>query len=413
MTRIDKIVTFLIFSTLFFSSYVLFKTPFEFYLSNVIVVLLLPLWLLKYKVPSIVVIIFPVLIITGIINVFAGNNESGLLLKITVNLLVFTLFYYYVFVKYEINIKKIFSFYCKGAYWVSIVGIVQVISYRVDFSFGYDYTFLFNKWALVFGGTGIRLNSIFSEPSYFGASIAPAFFVSVYSLIFKSESFYNKNKAIIIVIAYFLTFSTVAYLGVFVTIILFSLNFGLVRYFLIFFIVAFLGYTYLYNNVTEFKQRIDGVTELYTGQATTITDVHGSSFVLYNNAHVAIENLKRNPVFGTGLGSHAIAYKKYSLASLFNDRDNFNNLDGNSMLVRLGSETGLFGVILIFIFLIKFFVKRDSSQKEIYWIISNATLVMIILQLMRQGNYTYNGFIFYMWLYYFVHKKYVEEKTIN
>ena len=51
-----------------------------------------------------------------------------------------------------------------------------------------------------------------------------------------------------------------------------------------------------------------------------------------------------------------------------------------------------------------------GEEDETYWLISNALLVIILIQLLRQGNYTYSGFMFYAWLYYFTKIKYNEYK---
>jgi O-antigen ligase len=294
-----------------------------------------------------------------------------------------------------------------GAYIVSIIGIVQIVSYMLGIGIGYDFKLLgLNKWGVQPGGYfGIRLNSIFSEPSYFGGSIGPAFFVSIYNLTRKKEVFISRNKSLIIIAAYLLTFSTVAYVGIFIVLILMLINFGFIRYVAVFVPLIIVSYIILYNNVQEFQDRIDGVTQLYEGTVEKSTDVHGSSFVQYNNIHIATENFKRNPFFGTGLGSHEMAYDKYSLADEFGGQNQFNKSDANSMFLRLMSETGLYGLILIIFFIIRNFVfKGNDTSESNYWIISNAVLVVIILQLFLQGNYTYNGFFFYLWMYFFTSK---------
>ena len=86
----------------------------------------------------------------------------------------------------------------------------------------------------------------------------------------------------------------------------------------------------------------------------------------------------------------------------FGGINDFNTSDANSMFLRIISETGLFGIVFIILFIIQYYVLRgnDHSNQHL-WLISNATLVIILLQLLRQGNYTFSGFMFYMWLYYF------------
>jgi hypothetical protein len=414
---LNRIITIAIFSTIFISSYVLFKEPFEFYLPYLFVVLLLPLFALKFPFPRQIIPLMLFLLLFGLINIWSGENTYPFFLKIYINILISILFYYYVFEAYQLDVKLLFSFYMKGALIVSVIGLIQFISFKIGFEYGYNLKLYgLNKWGVIRGGSlGIRINSVFSEPSYFGATIAPAVFIALYNLIKNQKNYLSKTQSVIIIIVYLLTFSSVAYLGVFLVLMLMLLNFGFVRYVVIFLPIILGGYMYLYYNVSEFRERIEGMDALYENKAKSAFEVHGSSFVQFNNMHVASTNFLKNPLFGTGLGSHQIAYGKYSLVKQYGGINDFNSQDANSMFLRLMSETGLFGLIFIVLFIIKFFVfrKNDHTDKEL-WLISNAVLVLILLQLFRQGNYTYSGFMFFMWMYYFVKQEVLkaEEKTL-
>ena len=94
------------------------------------------------------------------------------------------------------------------------------------------------------------------------------------------------------------------------------------------------------------------------------------------------------------------------------DKYKNNNADANSMLLRIVSETGLFGLIFIILFIRNNYIKRtdDELPDNYYWLISNAVLIIILLQLIRQGNYTFGGFMAYMWLYYYTKQNYLEFK---
>jgi len=46
------------------------------------------------------------------------------------------------------------------------------------------------------------------------------------------------------------------------------------------------------------------------------------------------------------------------------------------------------------------FIHKNQTSNDNVWIISSALLVLIIIQILRQGNYTYAGFIFFAYLYY-------------
>lgn len=426
-----------IFLNLFFNGLVLFKEPFEFYIGYAPLIFLLFVFIAKYRFPRETLYVLIPLLITGVLNVFIGNNNFNNLFKIFVNVAVNVVFYRYVIIYYENDVKKVFSMYLKFAYIVAFLGMIQWVSYQVGFIYGYNWKYFLplNKWMVNPGGFGIRINSTLSEPSYFGTIMAPAFFMSFYELFFNREKFQSRSKSILIVITYILSSSSLAFIGVFISVVLLAANFGLVRYVLVAIPIVVVLYFVAYNNNKEFKARVDGLQALFvdniienelSGNLQTkariykvnklLPKIHGSSFVLYNNYHVAIENFKQNPLFGSGLGSHEIAFKTHKLNYLIAGIYEFNTADANSMLLRTISELGLMGVIFIFAFIFKFYVSKNigGSEDEDYWLISNALLILIIIQLLRQGNYTFSGFMLYGWMYYFNrvnYMSYIEKKN--
>lgn len=413
------------------------QLPFEFYITYIPIIILLFFFIAKYRFPRELLYIFVALTVAGLMNILLGNDTFGNFFKIFVNLAVNILFYRYAMEYYDYDVNKMFRMYMAGSYIVCVLGLIQVASYIVHFTPGYNWRLFLplNKWNFHIGGLfGIRLNSTFTEPAYFGSSIAPAFFIALYELFFRKEVFLTRTKCIVIIAAYLLTFSSLAYIGIFVTVLLFALNYGAVRYFFFAVPVAVIMFAVAYTNVKDFRVRIDGMRALFvegivekelSGNMSkgarllkvsrVLTKIHGSSFVLYNNTHVAIENFKQNPLFGSGLGSHEIAFEKYNLNYMLGGIYDFNAPDANSMFLRILSEVGLMGVIFIFMFVAKFFVSKNIGyeEDETYWLISNAILVIIITQLMRQGNYTFNGFIFLAYMYYYNrmnYNAYVEER---
>lgn len=428
-------IDFGIFLNLFFNGHVLFKDqlPFEFYVGYAPLVILLVIFITKYKFPRETLYILLPLIITGLLNVFIGNNAFNNLFKIFANLAVNLIFYRYVIHYYNYDVKKIFSIYMKFAYIVALLGLIQWLSYLFGILPGYNWKYIIpmNKWSVNLGGLGIRINSTLSEPSYFGTIMSPAFFIAAYELFFKREKFLTRSKCLLIVIVYLLSFSSLAILGIFLSIILLAINFGLVRYIFLAIPISIVFYNVAYNNMPEFQQRMKGMKSLFVDQlvekelsgnmergvrmykvSKLLPKIHGSSFVLYNNYHVAIQNFKQNPLFGSGLGSHELAFSRYKLNYLLGGIYEFNSSDANSMFLRTLSEMGIMGVLFIFFFISKFYVSKNLTGEEDddYWIISNALLVLILIQLLRQGNYTFSGFFLYGWMYYFNRMKYLEYK---
>ncbi len=407
-----------IYLSIFVNSIVFFQQPFEFYLGYLSFIVLLPVFVIKYGINKGLFFIFLVLLIIGVIGIYSGNNTSAQFIKVFVGLTLSYFFYYYVVVQLNYGVEQLFTWYLKGAYIVAFIGIIQFISFQIGFRPGYDYSWLFNKWGFYSGGNfGIRVNSILGEPTYFAALLSTAFFIAVYNIFSKSPFFLTKRQSWIIVVSYVLSFSGLGQIGILLTFVFLILSFGLIRYLFVLIPVMFLAFYILYNNVQEFKGRYDGMVSLfYYNQAFELGKTHGSSYILYNNYTVALKNFAENPIFGGGLGSHVTAFDKYSLAKNFLVKGfDYNGQDASSMFLRLMSETGLFGLSIFFIIIFKCYVKRDENYLSYHWLISNAILIMILLNLFRQGHYFLNGFPFFMILYYYnsvSYKNYIEEQNL-
>ena len=403
-----------IFITIFISSYVFFKEPFEAYVSYLAFVIFFPIFFTKFGLPRWPVLLFFPLLISGIVNVAAGQNTSTMFTKIFVGFFASVLFYHYVIQVFHFKLKELFKYYMTGAFIVSFIGIFQLLSYFVGFTPGYNYTWLFNKWSFTEGGVGLRLNSVFSEPSNFALVIAPAFFVSLHNMWTKKTLFIIRWQSIIIILAYILTFSSVGIIGIFLSIIFFLINLGVLKYSIIFVPILTFSFDFAYESIPEFRERLDGTFIMFETKNYKSYDIHGSSFVLYNNYHIALENFKLHPLFGTGLGSHPVAFDKYSLTNLAGAVDiEFNKMDANSMALRLMSETGIYGLFVMFCILCTCWIFKPKAASEEHWVMSNGIALIIILYLARQGHYFLNGFPFFLWMYFYLAKDNKIERALQ
>ena len=409
MTK-ERFTDIMIFISVFISSITFFSSPFEGYLHYLIFLFYLPFFIYRFGIPKMPFKILFLPLIIGIFEILMGNDTIALFSKIFIGVFLSTLFYYYVIIYYQLDTEKIFKLYIKGAVIVCYIGLIQFISYRLHFTPGYDYKWLFNKWGIVQGGFGIRINSVFSEASQLAIVISPACFVAVYNVFFRKEYFLKRRENYIILLALFLTTSSTGFMGLFVIAILLILNYGKIMNLLLGIVVVVILGNVLYLYVPDFKSRVDTSIGLWSEEKFSIENINSSSFVLYNNYHIATENFKENFLTGTGLGSHPIAFEKYTLTKNVGILDiHFNKADANSMLLRLMSETGLMGLLFFYLFITKFFVRRNLYLPDNnLWIISNALLVIIILYLLRQGNYFLNGFPLFMWIYYYNFGSYKE-----
>jgi hypothetical protein len=287
----------------------------------------------------------------------------------------------------------------------------------VHFTPGYNFSWIFNKWGFVPSSFGLRINSIFSEASQCAIVLSPACFVAMRNLFFRGNYGLTRNESILVLVVMVLTTSSTGYIGLFLILLFLMLNYGQFVYFLLGSVFILLGASLLYNYIPEFQKRVDTSIGLWVNEDFSVRNVNSSSFILYNNYHIAINNFKDNFLTGSGLGSHPVAFDRYSLTKdqgILNIQ--FNKADGNSMLLRLLSETGLMGIIFMIWLIFSRYVRRNRfDEADPYWIISNATLIIILLYLLRQGNYFLNGFPLFMWVYYYAKQNQQErvERLLN
>ena len=342
-------VVFFIYVSVFINSITFFKEPFEFYIGYLIFLALLPRFIIRYGFNGRLFFIFLILLVTGVFNIVMGNNTAAQFIKVYTGLTLSYFFYYYVVMEFDYNVEQLFKWYLKGSYIAALVGLFQFFSFQVGFKPGYNFNWLLNKWGVITGGNfGIRINSFFGEPTHLGAVLAGAFFVSLYNLLRKETYYLSRFQSVVIIVVYVLSFSGLGQTGILLSLVFLAISYGLFRYFYIFIPLAWLVSTFMYENIRDFRDRYDSLVDLFFGSGKfKLGETHGSSFILYNNFHVAMENFQTNFLFGTGIGSHPIAFEKYSIAKEIRVYGfNLNSADANSMLLRLISETGLFGVII-------------------------------------------------------------------
>ena len=395
----------ILFLVLFSSGFVFFKYPFEFYFHYTIFVFLVPIFFIKHGFPKFLIKILFIPFVIGLIHILIGNNLSFTFTKVFGGIILTLLFSYGWISYFEFNISKIFEWYCWCCWVLVLVALIQIYSFIIGFEAGYNFSWLLNKWSFVNGGLiGFRVNSLLSEPTYLATALAPAIYVSTKNLISKSNYIFSKYQSITILVVCILTTSSVGFLGILISILLATETIRL-RYVLFGLFISILTFSVAYNNVKDFKSRVDAALGLWVNNDFRLSNTNNSSFVLYNNLHVAQENLKEYPIFGTGLGSHETAFKRHTLTKTIIQYDfEFNVKDGNSLFIRLCTETGIFGLSFILLVIVRGFIYRiDSSSQEqnTRKQISQAFFVLIVLVLVRQGNYMLNGLPLVFLLYYY------------
>ncbi|MDD5617692.1 MAG: O-antigen ligase family protein [Candidatus Omnitrophica bacterium] len=313
---------------------------------------------------------------------------------------------YYLLLKLnKYNVDRLFRVYLNLAFIVALIGIFQAVCFSLHFKPGFDYSYFLARFKQAGNVHGImRVSSILPEPSHFGAAMMPAVFVAILNIFKRDNKFINLARSFLIVISVVLSFSLVSYAGIICACILVMANYR--KFKLIFFgVLAITIFTVaVYTYSPALKRKVDDTAAVLTGKIGP-EKTNMSTFAMVTNALVAYKSLMHNPVFGSGLGSHPISYDKYNTCVINPKVYTVAPCKGDSgsLFLRLISETGLLGLGIFLFFIFKFYV--SYRENEYLWVISNSIVSLFFINLLRMGNYFSGGFIFFVWLYYFVGKK--------
>ena len=302
---------------------------------------------------------------------------------------------------YRRDVRRIFRIYLTAGFVASVMGMVQVTGYVLGVPQVYNFRLLLglNKWALSPGGPlGLRLNSVYSEPSQFCIVLSGCAFWAVYVISFRRCSPVNTIKAVVILVAFCMTFSAMT-IPALACASLFVLTFSKVHLTKYFQAIVVGGLLFAAFGISEISDRADGVWGLVSGQSKT-GEVHGSSEILVTHLRAALYSVERSPFFGAGLGMHQSVYWEYISVSGSADlvRVDWNAADANSMLLRVASELGLIGVAGLVFLVCRGWIRPRGNSDNLR-IISCAFLCVITLQAIRQGNYFFNYFPMFFLLY--------------
>ena len=376
---------------------------------------LLPFFVMRYQFPVRVALMLGLVGGIGSLGFLNGIVEQGEFIKAFGSLVLPYLYYWYLWQYLGEDVIKGFRIYLTGAVIISALGLLVFVDNIFPFGF-YELISSFVHIPRTPAIIGIRITGTLGEPTYFANAIAPAGFFALLSLFFGETNlalrlkehglWFSRYAAVFILIALTFTYSAMAFAGLLISIVLHLLIKRKVQALLITPLVIF-ALLYAAKSIPEVNERLEG---LQNTSALAEGNVHGSSGILYNHAVITWENFRRNPLFGTGLGSHAAATKKYTIlrdTALYSYAEQ-NAPDASSMFLRIASELGLFGILLTLLFLVRnyFVVSTADLDGMVLKMISAAFLVTILLQLLRQGNFILNGFPFFVYGYYLARKQF-------
>lgn len=264
---------------------------------------------------------------------FLNIGPGGFLKQIFPIIIIYSVCFYII---RHYDWRNIFKLYVKFTYFTAIFGIIQYILSIAGIQF-----------MIKIPG---RLDSISYEPSHYAAVLIPAL---VYTFFYLKE---YKKYFFTMLLALVLTFNLTGYL-VFAMILsmvylnpIYIITSMPVLYFVVF---------YVFRDFNEnFNARIVDTIAVFRGEVNILSgsvNANGTTVSLYSNLMVALENIRNNPLFGSGLGGHEQTYYRLFANSDFrlNWHYGLNANSAHSLTIRIISELGLIGFVLYIITLIK------------------------------------------------------------
>lgn len=421
--------------SIFLDAYIIARgsMPFDFYHYYLIYILFI-LYYIKNKKP---VKFFETWFLSSLLVLFAGSIIAIVTYEIPffgfikqVIGLLFSSVAYYAFIRYnDFNLKKVFDLYLKVAFWVAAFGIFE------EFGKMGGLAGLFKHYKTVKMGFH-RVWSIMGEPYFLAVVLIPALFY--YGALLLGNKEYKDRSVLIkfgvILMCTLFTFSSAGFMAIGFMIItiawqkgFFSFQKGRIILLPLLIFGIFSTYQYTQENMYEFRTKMNQTIEAFNETKITpfmLDQMNSTTFALYSNFKIAQLSYQRNPLLGSGLGSHGVNYdimftKQFDEKYLIRFGE-LNKYDANSLYIRLISETGLLGLGMFFFFMFKFGLKRKHlkvPELANYVLINHGIFILFIVRLVRTGNYIGNGFFFFFFLYFFtamrIKQYYKKQKVAN
>lgn len=326
---------------------------------------------------------------------------------------------YNIFVVLRFDVRRIFEYYLFFAFLISLHGVLDNLLHMAGIHL--------TPYSIV-APFIIREYGIMGEPFYLAMAITPA--LAYYTCYFQRTWKKLKFRYIILLTCYLVTYSSTALMGMGLSVFfaLYLNNFFNVRsnrfvFAPLIIVPVVLLFINLIDTISLFNKRYYDTTSLFLSKEIDVKEAgksNSSTFALYSNFIIARDSFLENPFFGSGLGSHPLIYEKtflkYFPPNYLKGYGAQNQQDANSRFLRLLSETGLLGLVLFILYVIRFFAPKSAIRtpagKEIT-AINYAIFIYIILGLIRNGNYINVGFFFFFFMYYISNRLLVNNPALH
>ena len=362
-----------------------------------------------YRIPLFFIFMYGYIII----QTFIFNYNDDLFIKSIshfIGMVIFSLSIFNFISIYRNRILNIVQVYYRFCFFVSCLAIIQSIVFIV---FGYTISLqnmlggpLRPEMSPEIFGFFPRVSGVSSEPATFAIMIIPGMFLSLVVLLGYGKRFMLNNKimAMVILIAFILSFSSVGLIGLIVsilTLVVSNASSLRLRFFVVFLAIFFIpsGY-YLLSNTIIVSKLTNFVIMAKNPKDFQYTANDLSGFALVSNALIAKKSLLESNYLGTGLNTHENNYNE-SIYKIFDKREviyELNKSDAGSLFIRVTSEFGLPGLIFFIVLIFRYKIISNRGD-PIFGLINDMSFVFLICFSLRNGNYLSILFFLFLSLY--------------
>ncbi len=336
-----------------------------------------------YSLHRDILIIFSFLLLSSIPGII---NNTSIIIVVVSQLLGSFIFAWFVYliIDSKRNLESAMRLYQKAT---SIIAVTVIIDQVVFLVGGLDasqmvFSFVPARSIENYYESGFyRAAGILYEPSQAGIVLAPSL---VFALIRKQTP-----RVLLLLFSIVVTFSTLAYIGALLALII-SKKGGIKTFLTVIFVIILFQFLLFLPFISDrLSPLLKFSTLLFYGNnlyATEIQAAGGSVATLIANAMITIEGIRAQPLFGHGLGSFRVYYHELLDKVLIGASEliGFYNKGGGSLLLRMLFELGFVGTIIIFVTYIKRLIKilklkLDRNSPEIAWVSASTCFFMVSL----------------------------------
>lgn len=335
-------------------------------------------------------------------SVILGTDTFTLFLQQFISICI-TATYWFTFVN-DTNIMVYLRLYKQLAMVTAIVSIFQYIMSILGVSSLATMSWLIKDQQRTPVG---RSAAFLNEPSYCALVLFPLIFFGIYQLLGRYKSALTVHLSIweffIIFAGFLFTGSSTGFFGVVVSVIVILLEYGVNYKQLLILLLTVICLGTVYSKVTFIHKRLNDTINLVIGKENLNT-VNLSTQSLIVNKNIAVDSFIKTNGIGGGMGSHPLSYDKF--VSQYGPNIALqNNFDANSLMLRIISELGIVGILILLVMLYYYRFRRNNNHKiTVYKIISRMCLCYILVRLLRFGHYFDCGLYMFIAMYYQCYK---------